>query len=117
MLCALLGLMCADVPPLPVASWSSSYVERVVDHAPLGKAYANGVAIAEARQIVTAAGKDPASITFRNVFQGRAGAVCGEAQGKNSFGALTGYSPFVVFVTRQFATNAEAAGHWGNYCR
>lgn len=52
--------------------------------------------------------KDPDSTKFRNVIYTKkdekedgsmSGVVCGEVNSKNSFGAYSGFSPFVVVVT------------------
>lgn len=38
--------------------------------------------------------KDPASAQFREMYQLRSGTVCGEMNGKNSYGAYAGFTPF-----------------------
>lgn len=39
---------------------------------------------------------DPAAAEFRNVRRGEQGAICGEVNGKNGFGAYKGFVPFFV---------------------
>ncbi|THD58790.1 hypothetical protein [Phenylobacterium sp.] len=48
--------------------------------------------------------KDPEATRFRKVVdhwdaKGRYSRICGEFNAKNSYGAYTGYKPFLVFVT------------------
>lgn len=51
--------------------------------------------VAKGKQAAAALLKDPSSAQFRNV-QVVEGAVCGEINGKNGYGAYTGFSRFLV---------------------
>ena len=53
-----------------------------------------GGPVNDAKKAAAALLKDPSSAQFRNIMQG-AGAVCGEINGKNAYGAYAGYSKFV----------------------
>ena len=55
------------------------------------------VSIQDAKKTIADSLKDPDSVKFRNVKKSdRTGAVCGEFNAKNSFGAYVGFSPFGV---------------------
>ena len=53
--------------------------------------------------------KDPESAKFRKVFLSatfnkntfNGWAICGEMNGKNSYGGYTGYKPFIVFIEKE----------------
>ena len=58
--------------------------------------------IAAAQQVVRGALKDPESATFRNlrlVYFGEGNVVCGEVNGKNSYGGYVGYKSFVAGIS------------------
>lgn len=59
-----------------------------------------GVLLFMAQEQIKASAKDPSSVEFRNpqIHQKTkyGAAACGEVNAKNSFGAYTGYKPFVV---------------------
>lgn len=66
--------------------------------------------------------KDPSSAQFRNV-RLTAYAVCGEVNSKNSYGAMTGYLPFMsgggannTFFPNNFS-NGEFEKTWNQACR
>jgi hypothetical protein len=73
--------------------------------------------VREAQAIIRRHSKNEASVRFRDVRMGADGVVCGEMNGNNSFGALAGYSPFVVFTDRSFLTGTDAVNVWGKLCR
>jgi len=52
------------------------------------------LAIYQARESVERALKDPSSAQFRNERVTKDGIVCGEVNGKNSFGAYSGFARF-----------------------
>lgn len=52
--------------------------------------------LSKAQEIAARNLKDPSSAQFRDVREARGGAVCGEMNGKNAFGAYTGFKRFVV---------------------
>lgn len=53
-------------------------------------------AIGAARELVSYGLRDPSSAQYRNV-AARAGAVCGEVNGKNAYGAYAGFKHFIVY--------------------
>lgn len=53
-------------------------------------------ASSRAQEIAARDLKDPSSAQFRDVREAKGGAVCGEMNGKNAFGAYTGFKRFVV---------------------
>jgi len=57
---------------------------------------AQATTIAQAKRILADRMKDPSSVQFRNVKAFKSGAVCGEYNAKNSFGAYVGFTPFGV---------------------
>lgn len=56
--------------------------------------------IEEAQKIAADGLKDPAATQFRNVKKGSPGFVCGELNGKNSYGAYVGFKRFYVDTAR-----------------
>ena len=68
--------------------------------------------------------RDPDAAKFRNVHYysgGRAHIVCGEVNGKNAFGAYTGYEPFMSAGTPETtALQSQVEGFnatWKHFCR
>lgn len=61
----------------------------------------------EARNEVAAKLKDPLSAQFKNLKVTQKGAVCGKVNGKNSFGAYTGFQDFVYLPVVSDAANIE----------
>ncbi|WP_312165384.1 DUF4124 domain-containing protein [Massilia timonae] len=59
------------------------------------------LSISAAKKIAADALMDPEATRFRDVYRSRSGAVCGNLNAKNSFGAYTGYAGFVVTPSRQ----------------
>lgn len=51
--------------------------------------------IASAKAAIRYAAKDPDSVTFRAVETKESGAVCGEFNAKNSYGAMAGFTRFI----------------------
>ncbi len=52
----------------------------------------------EARKAVLAQMRDPDSAKFRNVELNSNGTVCGEVNGTNAFGGMTGFQPFAYIA-------------------
>jgi len=67
--------------------------------------------------------KDPESARFRNVFLSQIDVpvVCGEVNGKNSYGAYTGYKKYYATDTENFSglddNSSEFLFIWNNYCQ
>lgn len=57
--------------------------------------------ISAAKKIAADTLMDPEATRFRDVYRSRSGAVCGNLNAKNSYGAYTGYAGFVVTPSRQ----------------
>lgn len=57
--------------------------------------YPKWIAIPKARQPILAFLQDPESAQFRNEQSGRAGAVCGEVNAKNSMGGYVGFKRYI----------------------
>lgn len=59
----------------------------------------------KAKEAVSNSLKDPGSAQFRNVRIGRGSVVCGDVNGKNSYGGYVGFRPF--------AAGTDGASLWG----
>lgn len=59
--------------------------------------------------------RDPDSAQFRNVKVTRDGVVCGEVNGKNAFGALAGFTPFVFTSQGLFILSPSSDLGWASY--
>ena len=57
--------------------------------------------VVAAKKYVTDKMRDPSSVQFRNVTKGNNGAVCGEFNAKNGYGAYSGFKAF--YVSRVFS--------------
>lgn len=79
--------------------------------------------IDRANSFLTKNFKDPESARFRNVFVSQIDVpiVCGEVNGKNSYGAYTGYKKYYATDTENFAglddNSSEFFFIWNNYCQ
>lgn len=65
-----------------------------------------------AKEAISRDMKDPNSAQFRDIKQYKNGSfdvVCGEVNAKNSYGAYTGFRPFVVIDKAPFLKNADNA--------
>lgn len=71
-----------------------------------------------AKQIVPSAMKDPSSVEFGNVWGMSATVACGFVNGKDSFGAMTGQTRFILDDGRVSFENGERAfaRHWNSAC-
>lgn len=68
--------------------------------------------IKQAKDMVRAMAKDPDSVEFRHIHETPDGSICGEWNGKNSYGALAGFTRFgyksgVVYLDKGETITAE----------
>ena len=80
-------------------------------------------AIGEVKERITEAARDPDSLEFRNMRAGRSpDTICGEVNGRNAFGGMAGWTPFVSRGGRVIMTKGDledvdtnVAGPWDDY--
>jgi hypothetical protein len=75
--------------------------------------------IAQARERVKEALKDPDSAKFRTEFVGKDGAVCGFVNAKNSYGGYGGFERYIVTSDAVSLDAGEAwkmDSRWTDYC-
>ena len=64
-----------------------------------------------AKQAISEGMKDPDSVKFGKLFEGRGSSgkqtICGEVNAKNGFGGYTGMTPFIYFVDTDQATRVD----------
>lgn len=70
----------------------------------------------DAQKLVASKLKDPGSAQFRNVRKGTYGRICGEVNGKNSYGGYTGFSNFSVNGSIVLMDDDLPYGEWTVYC-
>lgn len=68
---------------------------------------------AGARAAVLLRLKDPDSARFGQIAHGKAGAICGEVNARNSYGGYTGMTPFMLTADGAFMAY-DNTGDWGD---
>lgn len=63
--------------------------------------------LSEAQELVSRDMLDPSSAQFRNV-EAKEQAICGEVNGKNAYGAYTGFKRFAVFGGKAVIEEAQS---------
>jgi hypothetical protein len=97
--------------------------EQITSAAVDAKPYKPDLTIA-ARRVLKNSSKDTDSLQFRNEFtsnyEAGSSAACGEVNGKNSFGALTGFNRFIVTGQTSMIETSDMQmfdGAWKKFCR
>jgi RNA polymerase subunit RPABC4/transcription elongation factor Spt4 len=97
--------------------------EQIASAAVDAKPYKPDITIA-ARRVIKNSSKDADSLQFRNEFTSNyevgGSAACGEVNGKNSFGALTGFKRFIVTGQTSMIETPDMQmfdGAWKQFCR
>lgn len=68
--------------------------------------------VAQARRVTADLFKDPDTVRFRALHHSKLGSVCGEVNGKNSYGAYAGYQRFIFRNGRSLLDDTDSdEGH------